>query len=130
MPEKKVHGCLPNDTLPTGKLILLGFQYVLTMFLAKTAVSRVSRTGTHADVAPELSVDSGFQGSVQEVGRGWCYPLTLVDRFSRYCLARAELWHIRPHACNIDDMAVGCALAGAELQPGQIAVVAQANAMG
>jgi xanthine/uracil permease len=29
---RKVHGYLPNGTPPTGLLILLGFQYVLTMF--------------------------------------------------------------------------------------------------
>jgi hypothetical protein len=55
----------------------------------------------------------------------------IFDGSSMYCLARAGLWHIRSHACNIEGtVVVGCALPEARLQPGQTAVVANANAWG
>jgi hypothetical protein len=74
------------------------------------------------------TVDS--EGQFKTLDGEWCYPLTLLDRFLGYCLARVELWHIRIHACNIDGIAVGRALAAAGLQSGQIAVVAHANVRG
>src|SRR5215510_2524567 len=39
MAKTNVSGYLPNDTPPTGQLILLGFQHVLTMFPATVFVA-------------------------------------------------------------------------------------------
>jgi len=44
---RKVHGYLPNETPPTGQLIMLGFQYVLTVFPATVFVAAF--TGFHVD---------------------------------------------------------------------------------
>jgi hypothetical protein len=71
-----------------------------------------------------------FKGQFKTLDGEGCNPLTLVDGFSRYCLACVGLWHIRPCACNIEGMAVGRALAGTGLQPGPIAVTPHANATG
>jgi uracil permease len=40
--ERKVMGYLPNETPPFGRLVLLGFQHVLTMFPATVFVAAVS----------------------------------------------------------------------------------------
>jgi uracil permease len=39
MSEKKIFGYLPNDTPPIGRMIVLGFQHVLTMFPATVLVA-------------------------------------------------------------------------------------------
>lgn len=43
--QQKVTGYLPNDTPPAGKLVLLGFQHMLTMFPATVFVAAL--TGFH-----------------------------------------------------------------------------------
>ncbi|MDO8752448.1 MAG: solute carrier family 23 protein, partial [Anaerolineales bacterium] len=40
-PQSQVMGYLPNDTPPTGQLILLGLQHVLTMFPATVLVAAI-----------------------------------------------------------------------------------------
>ena len=42
---------------------------------AKMVASRATRTGQTDDVAPELGVDSGLQGSVHDAGRGVVLPV-------------------------------------------------------
>lgn len=63
MATTKVMGYLPNDTPPIGKMILLGFQHVLTMFPATVLCAILM----HFDVSTVLTV-TGFGTVVALLG--------------------------------------------------------------
>jgi uracil permease len=61
--ESKVIGYLPNDTPPFGKMVLLGFQHVLTMFPATVLCALLM----HFDVSTVLTI-TGFGTVVALLG--------------------------------------------------------------
>jgi uracil permease len=72
MAKRNVMGYLPNDTPPSGQIVLLGFQHVLTMFPATVLVAAlcgfhigtvltISGVGTIVALLPSGGLESSFR---------------------------------------------------------------------
>jgi uracil permease len=90
----KVMGYLPSDTPPFGRMLLLGFQHVLTMFPATVLCALLM----HFDVSTVLTI-TGFGTIVALLGSkfsiGTYIPLYYGSSFS-YIAAHLSLQFLSP----------------------------------